>query len=149
MCTGKWVSINACPQTLSFGVTAHTDVHLQSSRFLPVATLKNPVVFSSNWKWRGTSACLIPVKSFATAPKPLKGCDSPCSEVTMRTLIGVKDFWVSVIRCNLVNNKNWSVSKLGTCIVNVLCQLWLKYYIVKVFIVDVSLTMLCNIDLFQ
>ena len=40
----------------------------------------------------------------------------------------------------LINNKNSAVNKLGTCVVNVLWQLEVKYYIVKVFIVECNLS---------
>jgi hypothetical protein len=43
--------------------------------------------------------------------------------------------------CDFINNNNSTVIKLGLCTENVLCQVWAKYYIVKVFIVE------CNIDI--
>ena len=53
-------------------------------------------------------------KPFATAPEPLKWCDSQWSDVSMRALIQVED----VLRiCNS------TIITLGACIVNVLCQL--------------------------
>jgi hypothetical protein len=47
-----------------------------------------------------------------------------------------RTFWASVVNCYLVNSKNWTVTKLGTCTVNISCQVPGKYYIVTVFIVE-------------
>jgi len=44
------------------------------------------------------------------------------------------------VNCDLINNKNPTVIKLGTCIVNAYCQLLVKCYIVKVFVVDSNLS---------
>ena len=41
-----------------------------------------------------------------------------------------------VVICRFKNNKNSTVIKLGTCYVNVWRHLWVKYYIVQVFIVQ-------------
>jgi hypothetical protein len=35
------------------------------------------------------------------------------------------------VTCDLIDTKNSTVIILGTCFVNVLGQLWVKYYIVK------------------
>ena len=40
------------------------------------------------------------------------------------------------MNCDLINNKKSSVIKLGTRVINLLCQLYAKYYIVKVLIVE-------------
>jgi hypothetical protein len=138
MCTRKRVSINVCRQTLGFRVTTPTYVHLQSFRFLPVATLKNPGVFSSNWKWRGTSRAHVwCLSNHSQPPRDLWKGATVCDQKWPRGhWFRLRTFWVSVINCTGINNKNWSVIKLGRCTVNVLCQLWLKYYIVKVVIVD-------------
>jgi hypothetical protein len=41
------------------------------------------------------------------------------------------------VNCDLINSKNLTIIKLGMCTVNVLlCQLQVKYYMVKLFIVE-------------
>jgi hypothetical protein len=40
------------------------------------------------------------------------------------------------VNCDFTNNKNPTVIKFGTCIVNVLCPPQVKYYTVKVLIVE-------------
>lgn len=44
------------------------------------------------------------------------------------------------MNCDLMNNKNSTVIKLGTCTVNVLCQVLVKYYTVEVLIFECILT---------
>jgi len=90
-------------------------------RFLSLGSLKTPRVFSWNLKWRDTSTHFImPFRPFATARGLLKGCDGPCSDVSMRPL---RIFWAFVVNCELINNENLTVLKSGMCIVSVLCQL--------------------------
>jgi hypothetical protein len=43
-------------------------------------------------------------------------------------------FWILVLTCDLINNNNSTGIKLGTCIANVLFQLQVKYYTVKVLL---------------
>jgi hypothetical protein len=69
-----------------------------------------------------TNAFFMPVKPFATAPGPLKGCDSQWSDVSMHALIQVED---------VLSISNSTVITLGACNVNVLCQLQVKYEIVE------------------
>lgn len=56
-----------------------------------------------------------------TASGPLKGFDSPWSDVSMRALIQVNDIFS--VCCELVNRKNSTFIKLWTCAVNILCHL--------------------------
>ena len=44
------------------------------------------------------------------------------------------------MNCELMNNENSTVIKLGTCTVNVLRQVLVKYYTVEVLIVGCILT---------
>jgi len=44
-----------CPLALNFRRTTLKFAFTQSLRFLSVGTLKFSVIFSCNWKWRGTS----------------------------------------------------------------------------------------------
>jgi len=46
-----------------------------------------------------------------------------------------RTFWAFILNCDLINN-NSTVIKLGTCILNALCMIYIQYYIVKVFIVE-------------
>ena len=48
-------------------------------------------------------------------------------------------FRALVANSNLRNNNNLAAIKLGTCTINALCQLQLKYYTVKVFTVEHNL----------
>jgi hypothetical protein len=70
-----------------------------------------------------TKAMLLPVKPFAIGPGPWKDVtfhDQTCLNLhSFRWRI----FGAFVVFCDLINNKNSTVMKLGTCIVNVLCQL--------------------------
>jgi hypothetical protein len=43
------------------------------------------------------------------------------------------------VNCKFKNNKDSRVITLGTCILNVLCQLYEKSYMVRVFIVECDL----------
>jgi len=61
-----------------------------------------------------TNALFMPVKSFATALGPLKGCDSQWSDVSIRALIQVED---------VLSICNSTVITLEVCTVKVLCQL--------------------------
>ena len=46
-----------------------------------------------------------------------------------------RTFWAYFVNCDLINNNKTTVVKLGTCIVNVLSQGHVKYYIVNVLMV--------------
>lgn len=46
-----------------------------------------------------------------------------------------RTFWAFILNCDLINN-NLTVIKLRTCTLNALCMIYIKYYIVKVFIVE-------------
>jgi len=76
------------------------------------------------------SAFLMPVKLLATHSRPWKERDSPRSDVSMGALIQV----LNIFYFDFINSKNSAVTKLGTCNVNVLCHLEIKYYIAQVFI---------------
>jgi len=67
-----------------------------------------------------SNAFFMSVKSFAIAPGSLKCNSSPLSDVSMRASIQVEE---SDVYCDFLNNNNSIIIKLGTCIVNVLCQL--------------------------
>lgn len=74
------------------------------------------------------------VEPFATAPGPLKCCNTPQSEVPMRAVIYVEDIWAYAV------NKSSIVTKRGMFTLYVVCQLLVKYYIVNVFIFEWSIS---------
>jgi hypothetical protein len=65
---------------------------------------------------------LLPVKPIAAAPEPFTWCGSPWSHVFMRALIHVEDI-LSICCALLLDNKNSTVIKLGTCVISEFCQL--------------------------
>jgi hypothetical protein len=96
-----------------------------------VWALKSPRVFSSNLKWGDT----LPMH-FLFLSKYLQPLRSVWKTVTLhhQTCLRVHSFrwttfWAFVVNCDLIDNKNSTVIKLGTCAVNVLCQLWTNYYV--------------------
>lgn len=61
--------------------------------------------------------------------------------VPMHTLVQVEDILsIFFVNCVLINHKNSTPIKLGTCVVNVLCQLWVKYCRIQEFIVEHNLS---------
>ena len=61
------------------------------------------------------------------------------ARVPMRTKVQVEDIlsgFLFFVNFDLMHSKNWTPIKLETCNVNVLCQLWVKYCIIQVFIVE-------------
>lgn len=117
-----------------FEIQSPTFVRLQSCRFLSAGTLKNSNGFICNWKWRHTSTpfCVC-VSNHSQPARDLRKCatvfDQTCPCVH---LFWWKTFWEFVVNCDLVNNNNSAFIKMGTCVVNVLYQLSIKYYMVKV-----------------
>jgi len=55
--------------------------------------------------------------------------------VFLLAFIQVEGILTFVMDCDLINNKNWAVTKFRTHIVNVLCQLSVKHYIVLVLLI--------------
>jgi hypothetical protein len=114
----------------------------QPLRLLSVGTLKNSSIFCSNWKWWDTSpthsSCL---SNHLQSPRDLsKGAtvhDWTCPFVHW---FGWMIFWAFMVNCSLINNKNWTVIELGMSVVNVLCQLQVKHYILTVFTVISNLS---------
>jgi hypothetical protein len=109
--------------------------------FLSVGTLITPNVFSSNWKWRDISAVhFVHLSHHSQPPRGLgKGAtvhDHTCLYVHW---FNWRIFWTFVVSCDWINNKNSTVTKLGTV-------LWMycvscKWNItVKVFIVEFNLS---------
>jgi hypothetical protein len=63
------------------------------------------------------NAIFMSVKLFAAAPGPLKGCDSPLSDVSMRAFIRVEEILRIVMNCVLINNDKATGIKLVACMV--------------------------------
>jgi hypothetical protein len=91
----------------------------QSFIFSSVETPKTPDVFVSNWKWRYTAQRVFCVLPFATAPGPSKRV----RQSVVRRWYGWMTFWAFAANCDLINCKNSTVTKLGTCSVDVLRQI--------------------------
>ena len=117
--------------------TAHTFVQLQSFRLLSVWTLTNPRAFKPDWKWRDVlqmhfvclskhSQLLLDLWECATCPDKLV----PCVHRFKRKISGA-----FVMNCDLLDNKNTTAVKFGTCVSNLLCQSQIECHIVKLFIV--------------
>jgi hypothetical protein len=49
------------------------------------------------------------------------------------------DILTNVVNYYSLNNKNSTYSKLGNCLVNVLCTFLAKYYLLRVFILESNL----------
>jgi hypothetical protein len=105
----KFVSV--CIRKLLISKVLQTTCSPQSFRFVSGRTLKN---FSNTF--------CMPVKSFATVLDHWKGApvDQTC---VWKHWFTHRTFWAYVVNCDLVNVKNTKGLKLGTCIINVLCQL--------------------------
>jgi hypothetical protein len=85
------------------------------------------------------NAILTPIGPFASAPGPSKEGDSPWWDVPLSVLNYAKDFFT----CCLLWLTNSNLSRLlnsETFIVNVLRQLYVKYYINKVYIFEYILS---------
>jgi len=94
--------------------------------FLCVERLENRSVFSCSWKCRPISSTYFRcLSNNSHPPRNLwKGAtvhDQTCPYV--RWLFRWRPFWVFVVKCNLIDNKNPVVIKLGTCIVTALYHL--------------------------
>jgi hypothetical protein len=136
------VHINICLQTPIFQTIVPTFARPQPLGLLSVGTLKNKILFCSNWKWRDTSPthspCLsIHLQALRDLSKGVTVHDWTCPCVhCFRWMI----FWEFTVNCSLINNNNSTVFKLGTSTVNVLCQLQVKHYSLKAFIVTFNLS---------
>ena len=102
----------------------------QSFIFLSAGTLKEPGVFSSNWKKKDTSLTNFPCLS--NHPQP-SGDLSKGATIHNQTCPYVysfrwRPFWAFAVNCDLINNNYSIFTKFWTCPVNVLCQLYVKYY---------------------
>ena len=95
--------------------TAPTSARHQSFTFLSVGALKHPqcIQLQVQIKRHFTITVLLPVKH-SQAPRDLwEGATVRCVPWFKR-----RTFWAFVVSCGLINSKNWTVVKWGTCIVN-------------------------------
>jgi hypothetical protein len=129
-----------------------TSIHVfawpQPSIFLRVRTLKNPSIFSSSFKATLYKYIFIPPKSFTATPGLSKGCNSPQSDVSMHVLIEAEDILCICCKLWLHKQKESDSYYIGNVYLNVLHELQVKYYIVKVFIVECNLSVKLKNNLF-
>ena len=101
-----------------------------------MGTFKTPSVLSLNWKWTLSQLVLYACQTIRNRPRIFK-------RVPMHTLVqvvGILSIFFLFVNCYLINHKNSTPIKLKTCIVNVLCQLWVKYCTIQEFIVEHNLS---------
>jgi len=101
--------------------TALTLVQLQSFRFLSVWTLANPRVFKPNWKWRDVLQMhFVCLSNHSQMLRNLWNCATypdqtgPCVHWFKRKIFGA-----FALNCDLLDNKNTTTVKFGTCVSNV------------------------------
>jgi len=103
--------------------------------------LKNPSVFSSIWKWKDSSPThFLCLSNHTQPPRDLwKGATVHDQTFPCVHWFRWRIFWAFVVNCELINSTNWTVVKLGTCVVNALYQFYVKYYVIKVLTFDCNL----------
>jgi hypothetical protein len=107
----------------TFQGTTPTFSQPQSFRFLSVGTPKTPSVFGFSWRWWDTSPMLSWCLSNHSQPPRDILMDATVHDHTYPSVQWFRrTLWAFVVNCDLINNKKSAV-KLGTCFVNVLCQL--------------------------
>jgi hypothetical protein len=131
----KTIHINKCLQTV-FEVQPNNVSNLNPSYFCPWEHKKSLVCQVQTENGKTLHQRTLPVKPFATALGAFLGCDSPWSEVPTRVGHFKHLLWTGT----LINDKNSTVIKQGTCIVNVLSVVNKKYYIVRVFTANYNLS---------
>jgi hypothetical protein len=131
-CSGKlleWVTHTKrgqrscqCISADSFRGTIQQRLEFSPLDFYLWGDFKLPSVFISDCKWRKTSPTHLLCLLHHAQLRWLfwKECGSPWSDVTSRAVYRWRIVWVFVVNCDLISNKNWTVIRLGTCIVNVL-----------------------------
>jgi hypothetical protein len=127
---------------LQFSEYSPTNVWTQSFRSLSTGTLNPPpphqciqLQFEMNSHYANTLS--MAVKHFATVPRYLKGRESMIRRVFWcMNSFRWRIFCVYVVNFDFRNDKILTVTKFGTCVVDVLYQLWVKYYVVKICIVE-------------
>ena len=115
--TGSWISIYARKHFSIFSLYLRpTSVVLHVYLWQHLKTLVHSA------KTENERNLHLPIfDTYQTSTGPLQGFYSPWSDVSLRALVQVKDIFSFC--CELINRKNSTVIKLGTCVVNVLCHL--------------------------
>lgn len=83
----------------------------------------------------------VSVKPFATAPGTVKDC-ATVRDFTRRCVhcFRRRTFWALVVNSDLKNHTRSTVTEVGKCTADVLCQLHARYYTVTVFIFECNLS---------
>jgi hypothetical protein len=83
----------------------------------------------------------VSVKSFATAPGTVNGC-ATVRDFTRRCVrcFRRRTFSALVMNCDFKNHTSSTVTEVGKCTADVLCQLHERYYTVTVFIFECNLS---------
>ena len=135
--TGEKLYIVHMPQTV-FKVQPTRSSSFNPSDFYLCEPLQPPPrAFKPNWIWRDVlqmhfvclskhSQLLLDLWECATCPDKLV----PCVHRFKRKISGA-----FVMNCDLLDNKNTTAVKFGTCVSNLLCQSQIECHIVKLFIV--------------
>jgi hypothetical protein len=97
---------------------------------------QNPCPFSNNWKHRDTS----PTHFLCLSNQSQLPRDQWSSATAQERIYSCGKYSDNFVNCDLVNNKNIKVIKFETCIVNVVFQFYVIYYIVEVLIFGCNLS---------
>lgn len=118
----KNVHINVCLQHLVFKVQPNV---LTSVFYIFICgTLRSPGVLSCNSKWTGTSTHFWSLSNHIQLPCDLwKGGTVHGQMCPYMHWIRCSTFSAFVVKCDLINNTNSTVTKLGTWMRNVSCEL--------------------------
>ena len=83
----------------------------------------------------------VSLKPFATAPGTVKGW-ATVRDFTRRCVhcFRQRTFWALVVNCDLKNHTSSTVTKVGKCTADLLCQLYVRYYTVTTFIFECTLS---------
>jgi len=94
---------------------------------------KNGDVFSSKWKLRDSSSerPSLSVRPFSSVPHFLQRDKIRDKTCRFGNWFRWMTFWTFFVDCDFYKQLRWTVIKLVTFILNTLCQLQVKYYIVK------------------
>jgi hypothetical protein len=135
---------NSCISTNIFRSTAPTFAKLIISDFyLEASKMPNCIQLQYNMKVNLTKPFLMPVKPFATAPGPLKECNKPWLDVSMRALIQVEDILSICSKFWIVKKTRtqhlWNLGCYCLCVMSVVSTV----LIVKVFMLEFNSLKAC------
>lgn len=93
-------------------------------------------MYSAQLKINGQfNVFLVSVKPFVTAPGSLKRRDGACVN-----WFNWRTFWTFVLHCDVTKNKNSTIFKLKSWVLNVSYSWWVKCYVIKVLVVECNLS---------